>query len=392
MTQHSFSVFVHPRAFWSARFGGVTRYICEISRFLSSSGVDVHVPICDTPNEYFCNSPLKHAAEKITISAPLWVKWLRWLLVNTKQAERARRAELYFEGLQYAKHAKYDIVHPSDTYSTEILKYIIGKPLVITVHDMIDEIYFSHDRWHQITSARKKQFAVQADAIIAISQHTKNDLIRLFDIPEDKIEVIYHGNSLKLPENYERLPISLPERYILFVGTRTGYKDFSTLAKAFANISSRDATIKLVCAGGGAFTQDELQFLDDLDILEKTEQRSVTDTELAVLYNRSACFVFPSEYEGFGMPILEAFECGAPVICSRCSCFPEIARNGAVYFEKNNVSDLTNCILSVITSFSEQERLRAEGRLRLADFSWKKAASQTLAVYHNVLQKRKPQV
>ena len=392
MTQHSFSVFVHPRAFWNVRFGGVTRYICEISRFLSSSGVDVQVPICDTPNEYFCNSPLLHAAEKITMPAPLWVKYLRRLLIHTKHAERARRCELYFEGLQYAKHAKYDIVHPSDTYSTEILQYTKDKPLVITIHDMIDEVYFSHDRGHQKTSARKKQFAVQADAIIAISQHTKNDLIRLFDIPEEKIEVIYHGNSLKLPENHEKLQISLPERYILFVGTRSGYKDFSTLAKAFANITSHDATIKLVCAGGGPFTQAELQFLDNLGILEKAEQRSVTDAELAVLYNRSECFVFPSEYEGFGMPILEAFECGAPVICSKCSCFPEIARNGAVYFEKNNVSDLSNCILSVINSFSEQERLRAEGKLRLADFSWAKAASQTLEVYHNVLQKRKHQV
>ena len=111
----------------------------------------------------------------------------------------------------------------------------------------------------------------------------------------------------------------------------------------------------------------------------------VTDEELAILYNRCQCFIYPSEYEGFGLPLLEAFECKAPVLCSHASCFPEVAGEGAIYFDPKDNSQLVQKIRSVIYSSTEQERLKAAGSKRLLDFSWEKCAQKTLETYHKVL-------
>lgn len=387
MNHCQFSVFVHPRAFWRNRFGGVTRYICELSRHLGFCGIEVQIPITDSPNEYLKHSLQYEEAKKIKCSAPFWIRWISSLLKNTRCASRAKRLELYFEALEYARRGQFDIVHPSDTYSVEIINYIKDKPLVVTVHDMIDEVYFLDRPGHQIVSKRKKIFVDRADAIIAISQHTKNDLIRLFNIPSEKIEVIYHGNSLKLPDNAENRQMHLPEQYILFVGTRGGYKNFITLVKAFSKISAQYPSLHLVCAGGGNFSAGEQDLFRTLGIVAKVEQMSVSDEELAIMYNRSQCFVFPSEYEGFGMPILEAFECGAPVICAQSSCFPEIAQDAAMYFPAHDVTALADMLALIISSPEEQGKLRQAGHMRVSEFSWSKAAEQTLRVYEKVLGK-----
>ena len=144
----------------------------------------------------------------------------------------------------------------------------------------------------------------------------------------------------------------------------------------------------LVCAGGGEFKEEEKAFLNELGILNRCVQLSFGDKELAVAYNRSLCFVFPSMYEGFGLPILEAFECGAPLVCARASCFPEIAKDAALYFSPEDYNELSNILLRLINNLEERERLRKLGRERLKDFSWQKAAQQTLEVYREVLQQK----
>ena len=125
--------------------------------------------------------------------------------------------------------------------------------------------------------------------------------------------------------------------------------------------------------------------LQQLGIAARCKQQWVTDEELAVLYHRALCFVYPSEYEGFGLPILEAYACGAPVICAQASCFPEIAANAAAYFSPFDAGELATKMEDIICSANTRNAMREAGRLRLADFSWNKTAEKTLETYLKVL-------
>lgn len=380
------SIFVHPRVFYTGRFGGVSRYVCELTEELIKLGSKVYIPIRNTPNEYLKKAPFyKQVINCIPVSN-FFIRCSKRILQVTPLRNIANKIFRRLEGVLFAKKGEYDIVHPSHTYATEILPYIKDKPLVVTIHDMIDEIYFCKDSaQHRITSARKKAFALQANKIIAISENTKKDLVRLFNIPEDKVAVIYHGNSLKLPNHKVSIEPPLPEKYILYVGLRSHYKNFIVLANAFALIAEKYPELKLICAGGGSFTDEETEILKKLNIAEKIEQRSITDEELATMYNRSQCFVYPSKYEGFGLPLLEAFECGAPVICSSASCFPEIAGDAALYFEAENVEDLLRQLTTIIEEPAIREKLKIAGKERVKLFTWDKTAAQTMEVYKEAI-------
>ena len=376
---------MHPRTFWNWKFSGISRYVCELTEELLKKGVNVQIPIKETRNEYLKSSSFFEKTSSEACNASFAIRMIRRILSITPLHEKARRAELRSQALNFLKTKEFDIIHPTHNNATEILPYIGNKPLVITVHDMTHELFPASFPANDPSSERKRIFAERADRIIAISECTKNDLVRLFHINPDKIDVIHHGNSLKLPHNYQNICMDLPEKYVLFVGKRGGYKNFERLAQAFSIISEEDDSLILICAGGGEFTEKEHQFLCSLNIQNKTKQMWVTDEELAILYNRCQCFIYPSEYEGFGLPLLEAFECKAPVLCSHASCFPEVAGEGAIYFDPKDTSQLVQKVRSVIYSSTEQERLKAAGSKRLLDFSWEKCAQKTIETYHKVL-------
>lgn len=386
MINNPISVFMHPRTFWNWKFSGVSRYVCELAEELIQAGVDVHIPIKETHNEYLKGSTFYHKTSSEVYPANISIRIIRKLLSLTPLKEKARRAELRSQALNFLRSNQFSLIHPTHTNATEILPYVGKTPLVITVHDMTHELFPESFATHDPSSERKRLFAQRADRIIAISECTKNDLVQLFDINPEKIDVIHHGNSLKLPKGHESIPMNLPERYVLFVGKRSGYKNFETFAKAFAISSKQDDSLHLICAGGGAFTEKETAFLEHLGIQTKTHQMWVTDEELAILYNRSLCFIYPSEYEGFGLPILEAFECGAPVLCAHASCFPEVAGNGALFFDPKDIQEMAALMQKVISSSTLRTDLLKAGSLRLKDFSWKKCAQQTLRTYKTVLQ------
>lgn len=389
MKSSTLSVFMHPRTFWFSKFSGVSRYVCELSEELFKRGIQVHIPITNTPNEYLKQSSFFRETSAETCPAPLYVRALNNVLKSTPLREKARRHVLRHEALKALRNGVYDVIHPTHNNATEILPLIGNTPLVITIHDMTQELFPGSFAKHDPSRFRKQRFASRADRIIAISECTKNDIVRLLNISPDKIDVVHHGNSLVLPANIEAMDISLPSRYVLFVGGRNGYKNFSRFAEAFSKVAANDNTLRLICAGGGAFTSNEMKLLNQLQIAERCEQRWVTDEELAILYNRSLCFVYPSEYEGFGLPILEAFSCGAPVLCSHASCFPEIAAKGAEYFSPCDIQEMAACMNLAIESADMRQRLRDAGKLRLADFSWHKTAEKTIESYLKAIDSKK---
>lgn len=379
------TVFMHPRAFWFLKFSGVSRYVCELAQHLEDMGVDVQIPIKETVNEYLKALPSFPKMASLACPAPFSIRAMHKILACTPLKEKARRMDLRYQSIQYMKTHKFDIIHPTHNNAIELLPRIGNKPLVVTVHDMTHELRPSSFPATDPSSYRKRLFVERAQRIIAISECTKNDLVRLFQVNPDKIDVVHHGNSLTLPANVDQISLDIPARYVLYVGGRNGYKNFLTFAEAFAKIAATDATIHMVCAGGGAFSMSECQLLHQLGIAERCHQIWVSDDELAALYHRSECFVYPSEYEGFGLPLLEAFECGAPVICSEASCFPEIASYAAAYFSTNDSNDLAGKIKQVLESSELKHFMRACGKKRLADFSWKKTAEQTLETYLKAL-------
>lgn len=346
------------------KFGGISRYFCEI---MSNLQFNYDIAVRYTENHYLLNSKIKRHGIYIP---HLFFKYHQQKLYQSN-------AKLILKLMQ--KHAPF-VYHPT-YYNPLFLKQIGNNPFVITVHDMTYEKY--PDLFQDSTSIiqQKKEIITKANHIIAISEHTKKDIIETLGISPQKIDVIYHGCSLQ--STISKPNLHLPQRYILFVGDRTSYKNFQRLAEAFSIIHQTDAHLHLICAGK-PFSKAESELISRIGIAPHTLQISVNDQHLKELYNRALLFVYPSYYEGFGIPILEAYTCNCPVALSQASCFPEIAENAAAYFDPFSVSSMAEAIKSVIYDEAERTRLILAGKERIKLYSWEKATRQTELVYRKV--------
>lgn len=383
-------VFMHPCTFWQGPFSGFARYHCELAAHLMQLGVNVHIPLRETPNENLKMASFFPQTSAEAPGIPLAARAIRFLLSSTPYAEKAARHALREEIRKYMRAGhRFDLIHPTHTNAYDLIPFIGKTPLVLTVHDMTHEIY-PHLFKNDPTAQRKRDYARRADRIIAISECTKRDLVAICGIEPEKIDVIHHGNSLVLPADAATRAMDLPERYVLFVGKRPGYKNFDTFLKAFAELAAEDRELQLVCAGGGAFTESERELISALHLNGRVSQRWVTDEELAILYNRSQVFVYPSAYEGFGLPLLEAFSCGAPVLCAKASCFPEIAGNGADFFPADDAAAMAAAMQRVLESQDYANELRVRGSERLTHFSWQRCATETKATYQKAIDQKKP--
>jgi glycosyltransferase involved in cell wall biosynthesis len=342
------------------RFGGASRYYHELISVLSAvTGVTVELGVAWSPNEY-----LAHAAYyRGRVTEP---GGTGKFLATYARNELATRL---------ASRRPHDVLHA--TFYDPLAAAHRGK-LVITVLDMIPEHFpeffnvaglygrFVTKRWIE----GKRTLCERADSILAISETTKQDVVKLFGIDPARITVTHLGNRL---HGGGARVAGLPERYVLFVGTRNTYKNFHVFLEAVGGL------LPIVCIGGGAFDPGELAMIAKHGAT--AIQKSVRDDELSGCYAHAAAFVFPSRYEGFGIPILEAFACGAPTILANASCFPEIAADAALYFEPDDAAGLREALELVISDRAVADDLRARGRKRAAQFTWEKTAQQTLAAY-----------
>jgi len=385
MHKKKLSVIVHPHVFWNGRINGVARYVCELSQALINLGVNIHIPIKETPNEYLLKADYFPDTSKETPRLPIWIRLTSFFGMKSKRANQFINYKRRWEGVAFLKKGNFDLIHPSHNNSLEILEHRNGTALVVTVHDMIHELFPESFAAWDPSAKRKKIMCEAADCIIAISQCTKDDLVRICHINPDKIDVIHHGNSLVLPNNPKKHQLQLPERYILFVGQRWGYKNFNRCLRVYGKLADLHPEMHFVCAGGGAFTDQETKLINEQGLSNKISQQWVTDEQLALLYQGSVAFIYPSQYEGFGLPLLEAFACEAPVLCAQASCFPEVASEAAIYFNPISEEEM----LRALRNFCESEELRKEyiikGKSRLKDFSWHKCAEKTLKCYHKAL-------
>jgi glycosyltransferase involved in cell wall biosynthesis len=178
--------------------------------------------------------------------------------------------------------------------------------------------------------------------------------------------------------------VTVPERFILFVGNRRIYKNFKFFIQSISPLMYREKSLQVVCAGGGAFAEDEVNLLKQLGVANRVHNFPIDDGKLSTLYSQAELFVFPSLYEGFGIPMLEALGVGCPVAASRSSSLSEVGGGAARYFDPTDSSSILSTVEEVISDPSLKKTMRARGRERFKDFSWEKTAVETKRVYENL--------
>ncbi|MBK9191859.1 MAG: glycosyltransferase [Crocinitomicaceae bacterium] len=201
-------------------------------------------------------------------------------------------------------------------------------------------------------------------------------------IDPQKIAVTYLASSIG---TYDSMKVALPfKKFLVFVGNRDGYKNFMPMLEAMLISFQNHESIGLICVGGGAFKENEQAFLQKENLSERIIQKNLSDSELKWIYSNAVALIFPSEYEGFGIPVIEAFECGCPVILPHLSSFPEIGGDAGLFYEKSQLNRI-NFYVDQLLSNDEYKKDVIEKCIRqAANFSWEKMTIETLQVYKSI--------
>jgi glycosyltransferase involved in cell wall biosynthesis len=212
-------------------------------------------------------------------------------------------------------------------------------------------------------------------------------MLRLYGPLAARIEVVHLGVGPEFRPGI-RFPRPLPDEFVLFLGNRANYKDFPVAAEAFAMLADAHPGLRLVAAGGGRFVKAEEELLERLRITDRVDRVTATDEELPGLFAAARAFVFPSRYEGFGLPTLEAMASGTAVVLADSSSHPEVGGDAALYFAPGDPAALADRLASILDEPALRERLVQAGLARAATFTWRRTAERTRDVYEAVLAGR----
>lgn len=350
--------------FSEQQYGGISRYFTNLySEINKRKQFKVIVAILIVKNYYAKNIP--------QIFGHLFGRWL--FKKDDKRYHWNRKYSKYL-----LKMGRYDIYHAT-YYDNYALKYL-RSPMVITIHDMIHESNPEMFNDSVEIIQQKKVMMEHASAIIAISNYTKNEIIKFYPQFQHKLTVIYHGlPNEELDLKNEFFPT--PENFILFVGERGNYKNFKILMQALIPFFKEKKEFKMIAAGGGAFSFNEIDYLKSYGLLDQCQQVSVTDAQLKILYQNATLFIYPSALEGFGLPLLEAFRNNCPTACSNLACLPEIGGNAVLYFNPNIQQEILDTTEKIVFNTNIRNRLIQSGLERLKDFSMDKCVENTLNIY-----------
>ncbi len=355
--------------FIAQTYGGISRYFYELNKeFKDIDNISTSISLLLSNNYYISkmnlviNSFLPNYFKHHHITNPL--------------------NKIY--SILQLKRQKFDVFHPT-YYDMYFTKYT-DKPFVFTAHDMIHEKFKDMFNLDDKTTEYKKYLTQKATKIIAVSENTKKDLVQIFGIDQSKIEVVYHGQSMFGNKSMlNNIKLKIPSKYILYVGARHMYKNFNRFLYALEKLFLEHLDLSLVCTGGNGFNDEEKKIIDSMNLSKRVYHYNLDDEQLAYLYKNAQLFVFPSLYEGFGIPILEAFACKCPLVCSNTSCFPEIATDGAVYFDPYSIESMQESINKVLKDKELRKKIISKGTERLKYFSWKKTAYNMKKVYESIL-------
>jgi len=286
-----------------------------------------------------------------------------------------------------------DLLH-SPHYTLPIL---FTGPVIVTIHDLT--IF----RFPHLHLARKRLFfrtfiyisARRAAALIAVSESTRQDILQFVRISPSKIHTVHEGVSTDFHPIRDdsriqtvRSRYDLPQDFILFVGLIEPRKNLPVLLRAVKMASNRHETLHLVITGRPGWKYEEVyQLIEQLDLKSRiTFTGYIPHDDLPVLYNMSRFLVYPSQYEGFGLPVLEAMACGTPVLTTQVSSMPEITGEVGLLVPPGDVDALAHGIERLWQDPTQCHKMSVQGVQRASGFSWERAARQTLDVYRHVLR------
>lgn len=356
------------QAFVVGKHGGISRAFVKLAEELARLGEDPRVFA-----EFHWNAHLREIRPELVVGR----------FLKKKGIGRVWRQLDCWAGKRRMAKWPADIVH--ETYYRATRTGPAGIPTVVTVYDMIHELFPQHFSPFDPTSALKRLAVERADHVICISEHTRKDLIALFGVPAAKVSVTHLA--------YERFAAHPPSAagqtgrpFLLYVGQRGGYKNFMRLAEAVAGSARLRDEFDLVSFGGGAFTPDEQVAFNSLGFDDKRiRQVDGDDGVLGQLYASAQAFVYPSIYEGFGLPPLEAMAHACPVVSSNASCMPEVVGDAAEYFDPFDVAAQARAIEAVVFDDQRKAELVQRGTARGARFSWTRCAQETRKIYRDLL-------
>lgn len=366
-------VFIDHQIYTMQNYGGISRVFTELYKEFEKSGdVEPILPILLSDNEY------------IGEIKKVWS-------IFPKNKSFFKRSIYYIVNRIYSTiiliKGDFDIFQPT-YYDSYFLLFLRKKPFVLLLHDMTHEVFPETVSRKDKTIGWKRKLVYRADKIIAISENTKRDIIKFYGIEEEKIEIVSWSTSIKLPQ--KELNIELPNKYILFVGNRDTYKNFELFAKAISPLLNKKKELHLVCAGSKDFSEKETELFEQSGIEDKVRHiKFNNDEELAQIYNKAICFVFPSLYEGFGIPVLEAFACECPAVISKSSSLPEVGGDAVEYFNPESPQSIEEAIVKVLESDELRTQLIHRGKNRLKIFNWEYAAKRFLDIYYETLKQKR---
>lgn len=353
-------------------------------KYLPDFGVDWELSIVQSNNVYLQEIlqdkevlPIRKSYASVRplfFSYELGAKWCT--LLDRLRISRTAESLNKEKSLSSLKKSHFDVFHPT-YFNPYFLDKLAGKPFVLTVHDLIPERYPEFFHPNDIQIQGRKKLIDKASAIVTVSENTKRDLIELYHVPENLISVIYHGGPDLCPFTVRT---DKEHPFFLFVGARGAYKRFDSFIQAFSVFSKKYPEVSVICTGK-PFSNQELSLLDSLSITGKVQALRVTEKELTDLYQKALALVYPSEYEGFGMPILEAFANRCPVLTYPSSSLSEVGGVAAIYLEKDYRDFYDRLEQLYIMSDSDRDVITSQGAERLSMFSWRRAAELYADVY-----------
>ncbi|MGI9087612.1 MAG: glycosyltransferase family 4 protein [Chthoniobacterales bacterium] len=362
-------IFYDGYIFSAQRNGGISRYFANLIR---------HLPIEYTPDVLLGREvngvEIRHAKLRLRRDPFHAVKPRRVGDVFSSSFNRLHDAR-----------GKYDVFHP--TYHFRLPEQVVRRgrrPAVVTVFDMIPELYAESLDPDGREAAAKKLMIEAADAILCISESTKADLQARHRVPDDRITVTHLASDLSQDIAFGEE--SVPERpYVLFMGNRAVYKNFARTLLALSRVVQSWPDLKLALVGD-AMQGKETELVRALELQSNVVHVGyVPDAHLAKLYRCSAALVYPSLYEGFGIPPLEAMACGTVVISSDRSSLPEVIGDAAIRVNPESINEMAEAMLSLRDlSDLRRNQLIARGFDQVKLFSWDETARQTVKVYQSV--------
>ena len=364
--------------------GGVSRYFSSLIReFLKNPGLNID------PVLLFRATVNMHLADLdiagVTHLPFANVHAIAAKAIRRQPSARLREIALSIQGGGDSVHSKCDVVHLTHLHPRE-RDAQSGARVAITVHDMIPETRPSD--WHgRNPHPRKRELALSADLVFCVSRTTADLLNEVYGKIPGMVVTAPHGvDNAIFRQRTTPQPKALGRPYVLYVGSRSRYKNFGVLLEALSMLRKGGLGLGLVLAGGGVLRIAERRNIARVLSSHEFLHCFPSDLQLASLYNGAAAFCFPSLQEGFGLPILEAMACGCPAVISDIPVFHEVGGDAAEYFEPCVPESLAHKMSMVLEDSERRKRLQVSGLQRAETFTWQNTAKLVCQAYENIIQ------